>query len=67
MEINKKLFDLEYNTQIRCEYEFLKDNGFEPSYIKKGRVKTYKYTKTPELFYAVAEFYKHKLDDKAGE
>lgn len=54
---------MEYSTQRRKEYLFLKDNGIFPSYVKENKqynVRTYKYTKTPELFEKVAEFYRNE-------
>jgi len=62
-----KAYDSEYATQFRREVEFLKERGFEPTYIKRVgeyRIPTYKYTKTPELFRAVADFYEQRRNEK---
>lgn len=75
--IPKYVFDKEYSTQWRREVEFLESKGIAYTYAKKHYkypVIKYKYTKTPELFLALAEFYKqvyienlHKKIDKATE
>ena len=64
MEINKEIpknvFDKEYSTQWRREVKFLEDKGINYTYAKrhvKYPIIKYKYTKTPELFLALAEFY----------
>ena len=62
-----KAFDSEYATQFRREVEFLKERGIECVYRKRTgeyRVPTYKYTKTPELFRAVADFYEQYNNEK---
>lgn len=62
-----KAFDLEYSTQYRKEVEYLKSKGINYTFIKLTKdygVPTYKYTKTPELFRAVADFYEQKQLDK---
>lgn len=59
-EIPKWVFDIEYSTQRRNEYQYLKELGIEPTYIKTHKVygvKTYKYAKTPALFSALTIFY----------
>ena len=58
--IPKYVFDKEYSTQWRREVEFLEAKGINYVYAKKHfkyHVIRYKYTKTPELFRALAEFY----------
>ena len=68
--IPNHVFDMEYSTQRRKEYLFLKDNGFIPTYVKENKtynVKTYKYKKTPELFEKVAEFYRQDMANKQAE
>lgn len=63
-----KAFDSEYATQYRKEMLYLKDRGIDYTYVKKVgeyRIPTYKYTKTPELFRAVADFYEQKENEKA--
>ena len=65
--ISSKAFDMEYATQFRKEMEWLKGHGFEPTFVKRAkdtRVPTYKYTKTPELFRCVAEFYENRRNEK---
>lgn len=65
-----KAFDSEYATQFRKEMEYLKTRGFRYTYCKRTgehRVPTYKYTKTPELFRAVADFYEQHRNEKAFE
>ena len=64
MEINqsipKYVFDKEYSTQWRREVQFLEDKGINYTFAKKHfkyPIIRYKYTKTPELFLALAEFY----------
>jgi len=75
--IPKYVFDKEYSTQWRREVEFLRAKGIEYVFAKKHykyHVTKYKYTKTPELFLALAEFYKqvyieniHEKLDKANK
>ena len=68
--VPNKAFDSEYNTQFKKEMLYLKDRGIEPVYIKKSgeyRIPTYKYTKTPELFRAVADFYEQQKRVKEFE
>jgi len=58
--IPKYVFDKEYSTQWRREVQFLEDKGIAYTYAKKDPkypIIRYKYTKTPELFLALAEFY----------
>lgn len=62
-----KAYDSEYATQFRKEVEYLKECGIKPTYIKpvgEYRILTYKYTKTPELFRAVADFYEQHRNEK---
>lgn len=61
----KHYFDKEYSTQIRMEKEWLEDAGFKCSFTKVkivngARIYTWKYAKTPELFEALANFYRLK-------
>ena len=59
-QIPKYVFDKEYSTQWRREVQFLEDKGIAYTYAKrhyKYPIIRYKYTKTPELFLALAEFY----------
>ena len=65
--IPNKAFDMEYSTQMKREMLYLKEHGFEPCFVKKTQtyhVPTYKYTKTPELFRCVAEFYELRKRDR---
>lgn len=58
--IPKYVFDKEYSTQWKREVQFLADKDINYTYAKKHPkypVIRYKYTKTPELFLALAEFY----------
>lgn len=66
-DLPNKAYDSEYATQFRKEYMYLKDRGIEPSFVKpvgEYRIRTYKYTKTPELFRAVADFYEMHRNEK---
>lgn len=73
-QIPKYIFDKEYSTQWKREVKFLEDKGINYTYAKKHYkypIITYKYTKTPELFLALAEYYNqvrteqiHKRIDK---
>lgn len=65
--IPKYVFDKEYATQWRREIQFLENKGISYTYAKKHPkypIITYKYTKTPELFLALAEFYNQVRIDK---
>jgi len=58
--VPNKAFDSEYMTQWRREVEFLADKGIRYVYVKRVgeyNISTFKYTKTPELFLALTEFY----------
>lgn len=58
--IPKYVFDKEYSTQWKREVQFLEDKGIAYTYAKKHYkypIIRFKYTKTPELFLALAEFY----------
>ena len=60
INIPKTVFDKEYSTQWKREVKFLEDKGIAYTYAKKHYrypVIKFKYTKTPELFLALAEFY----------
>lgn len=72
----KHAFDMEYSTQLRMEKYWLDDHGFKCSFTRHEEtndifVKTYKYTKTPELFAELANFYSLKkeydIQRKAGK
>lgn len=58
--IPKNAFDCEYMTEWRREVEYLRSKGIRYTFRKVSteyRIPQYKYTKTPELFLALAEFY----------
>ncbi|MBP5423850.1 MAG: hypothetical protein J6Y78_15545 [Paludibacteraceae bacterium] len=66
-EIPKTVFDKEYSTQWRREVKFLEDKGINYTYAKKHYkypIIRYKYTKTPELFLALVEFYNQVRNEK---
>lgn len=66
-QIPKTVFDKEYSTQWRREVQFLEDKGINYTYAKKHYkypIIRYKYTKTPELFLALAEFYNQVRNEK---
>lgn len=56
-----KKYDKEYSTQFSPEKEYLLSKKIKPSFVKNiNGVTTYKYTKTSELFKALAIFYAQK-------
>ena len=58
---DKKLFDMEYSTQIRSEMEYLKSCGIKYTFVKKlNGIPTYKYEKSEQLFDALRLYYKLK-------
>ena len=66
--IPNKAFDSEYMTEWVREVKFLADKGIKYTFVKKTpeyNIKQYKYTKTPELFVALAEFYYQTANEKA--
>ena len=66
--IPNKAFDSEYMTEWVREVKFLADKGIKYTFVKKTpeyNIKQYKYTKTPELFVALAEFYHQTANEKA--
>ena len=63
-----KAFDSEYMTEWVREVKFLADKGINYTFVRKTpvyNIKQYKYTKTPELFVALAEFYYQMANEKA--
>ena len=59
-KIPNSAFDIEYSTQWRDEVNFLTGRGIFYTFRKKDPkygVVTYKYTKTVDLFVALADFY----------
>lgn len=62
IEVNMKKFDKEYKTQFPEEVKYLKFCGINYVFVKKENgIDTYKYTKTSELFNALAIFYENRL------
>ena len=60
------VFDIEYSTQWRDEVDFLASRGIYYTYRKfnpEYRVSTFKYTKTADLFVALADFYLRRRRD----
>ena len=58
---DKKLFDMEYSTQVRTEMEYLKSCGIKYTFVKKiNCIPTYKYKKSEQLFDALRLYYKLK-------
>ena len=52
-------FDKEYSTQYVEEMKWLKEQGIYYTFVKYvNGITTYKYKKTPQLFQALALFYK---------
>ncbi len=62
----KKAYDLEYSTQTKREFEFLKEHSIDPTYIKISEygIRTYKYTKTPALFKLLTIYYSEVKAEK---
>lgn len=57
--------DKEYSTMFFKEVEYLKSVGVKHSFSKYiDGIKIYKYSKTPQLFKALFDFYENKLFDK---
>lgn len=51
----------EYATMYKREKDFLKEQGIYPSFVRDTNgIKTYKYTKTPQLFESLRIFYTQK-------
>ena len=64
--VPKQEFDREYMTQWRKEVNFLLEKGIRYVFVKKVgeyKIPQYKYTKTRELFLALAEFYGDKNEN----
>ena len=67
MTIPKYVFDKEYSTQWKREVQFLENKGINYVFGKRHHkypIIRYKYTKTPELFLALAEFYNQVRNEK---
>lgn len=67
MIIPKKIYDKEYATQWKREVDFLETKDIAYSYASRHpqyNVTRYKYTKTPELFLALAEFYNQVRNER---
>ena len=61
--IPKTAFDIEYRTEWRDEVDFLAERGIYYTIRKKEgpyQIPVYKYTKTVDLFIALADFYLQK-------
>lgn len=59
-KLPKQAFDAEYMTESNREVRFLQERGIRYTFVKKTRdygVSQYKYTKTPQLFAALVEYY----------
>ena len=59
-KIPNSAFDMEYSTQWRDEVDFLTGRGIYYTFRKRDEkygITTYKYTKTADLFVALADFY----------
>ena len=54
-----KKYDKEYSTQFMPEVDFLSNKGIKYSFVYRNDfdIRTYKYTKTKELFKNLVEFY----------
>ena len=53
-----KKFDKEYSTQYVPEMKYLQSKGINYTFVKNVcGATTYKYEKTPELFFALVSFY----------
>lgn len=68
--IPNKAFDYEYATQFKKEMLYLRDHGFEYTFIRRTpdyNIPIYKYKKTPQLFRCIADFYEQhqKASDRA--
>lgn len=54
----KKKFDKEYSTQFVDEMKFLQEHEIYYDFVKDiNGITTYKYKKTPQLFYWLGVFY----------
>ena len=55
----RKAYDTEYGTQWRKEYQYLQSRGIKAAFVKTNEygIRTYKYKKTAELFFALSQFY----------
>lgn len=66
-KIPNKAFDSEYMTEYRREVKFLASKGIRYTFVKKTSdygIRQYKYTKTPELFIVLAEFWAQIRNEK---
>ena len=61
----RRYFDKEYQTMYGKEVYYLLDRGINYTFVKTNPdgVKVYKYTRTSELFSALADFY-NELENK---
>lgn len=69
-KIPNSAFDIEYRTQWRDEVDFLASRGIYYTIRKREgeyNIPVYKYTRTAELFLALADFYLHRLPNRKSE
>lgn len=69
-KIPNSAFDIEYRTQWRDEVDFLASRGIYYTIRKREGeygIPVYKYTRTAELFLALADFYLHRLPNRKSE
>lgn len=67
VKVPNKAFDSEYMTEWKREVEFLSSKGIYCTFVRRTPdygIKQYKYRKTPELFIALAEYYKMIRDER---
>ena len=61
--IDKKKFDIEYQTQWRDEVDYLKSVGISYTFVKReDGIPKYKYKKNSELFKQLSIFYAQKQE-----
>ena len=63
-----KAFDMEYSTEYKREMLYLKERGFDYVFKKHTsdyNIPVYKYTKTPALLRAVADFYEQIENERS--
>lgn len=68
--IPSSAFDIEYRTQWRDEVDFLESRGIYYTIRKvegEYNIPVYKYTRTAELFLALADFYLHRLPNRKSQ
>lgn len=61
--IIKKVIDKEYQTSYSLEVAWLSENNIRYTYVKvQDGITVWKYKKTKQLFDALSEFYKNRID-----